>query len=261
MTTKELKDGRLDDLENIKLLNFITILSCRGDGEVEAECEQCGKVFVMKLTPIEPFVTERTLPCGCVAKINPLEQNCAQMLVNTQVSLIGQTSSPDKHRRALCRCEKDGNFFRARFEAIQKGRVRSCGCMQAEQMKLNRSESGKNTKILGTDLVQLRRKDDTPIATNTSGHTGVWYDKSRNKWVAEIHLQGRKIFKRFDRIEDAILCRTELKELHQQVLMWWESLTPEERTTAIAEYADKSDARQKVIQDMVDKLYYENSKL
>ena len=44
--------------------------------------------------------------------------------------------------------------------------------------------------------------------TNTSGYKGVWYDKSRNKWVSELKVNGRKIFiGRFINKNDAVYTR------------------------------------------------------
>jgi hypothetical protein len=47
-------------------------------------------------------------------------------------------------------------------------------------------------------------------SNNTSGISGVWYDKSRNKWSAEIMTPAGKIYLgRYDHIEDAITSRRE----------------------------------------------------
>ena len=48
---------------------------------------------------------------------------------------------------------------------------------------------------------------------NTSGITGVWFDKFRNKWTAEIHINDKKIIVgRFIKKEDAIKARKEAEE-------------------------------------------------
>ena len=45
-------------------------------------------------------------------------------------------------------------------------------------------------------------------STNTSGHTGVWYRKERNLWVAEIKYNYRKIYiGGFKKKEEAIAAR------------------------------------------------------
>lgn len=46
------------------------------------------------------------------------------------------------------------------------------------------------------------------FSSNSSGHKGVYFDKSRDKWVAQIMVNEKKIFLgRFIRIEDAIKAR------------------------------------------------------
>lgn len=49
-------------------------------------------------------------------------------------------------------------------------------------------------------------------SNNTSGFPGVWYSESRNKWVAEIKINGKKIAKSFNDIENAIAKRIELEK-------------------------------------------------
>lgn len=42
------------------------------------------------------------------------------------------------------------------------------------------------------------------ISSNTSGFTGVCWDKSRNKWIAQIKIGNKNQSARFDNLEDAI---------------------------------------------------------
>jgi hypothetical protein len=45
-------------------------------------------------------------------------------------------------------------------------------------------------------------------SNNTSGYTGVWYDKKRNKWVAEIKVnKKKKHIGRFNNLQDAVIAR------------------------------------------------------
>ena len=52
-------------------------------------------------------------------------------------------------------------------------------------------------------------------SNNTSGYKGVWYDKSRNKWAAEIHCNNKKkMLGRFDSKQEAVEAYTaKAKEL------------------------------------------------
>lgn len=256
---ERLRDGRLDSLQGVQLKNCITILAGPKNGEVEAQCEHCGKVFLMTLNPIVPSAAERELPCGCIVEISRIEQACAQK-ADANISLIGQTISPDKHRRALCRCNRDGCYFRARMEAVLHGRVKSCGCRRTEQIQKNLSQKGKNVHVMGTRLPTIQRKDDHPISSNTSGYSGVVYDNARDKWVAELYFRGHHYYKRFPTKDEAILCREKLKCIHNDFLIWWESLTDEERTIVNSQHLDKKDVPWDLLWNQLDSCLQQTSK-
>lgn len=78
------------------------------------------------------------------------------------------------------------------------GKVQSCGCLKTEKIK--------ELYIDGTAPCKL---DGSKIRlTNTSGATGVWYDKSREKWCAEIMFKKKKYFLgRYENKNDAIAVR------------------------------------------------------
>lgn len=75
--------------------------------------------------------------------------------------------------------------------------------------------------IKGRDTRYDNRKSNLRICTNSenmmnvgiktnnkSGRTGVWFDKTRNKWVAEIRCNNKKIFLgRFESFNDAVAKR------------------------------------------------------
>lgn len=55
---------------------------------------------------------------------------------------------------------------------------------------------------------QENMENNSFYKNNTSGYTGVVYDKSKNKWIATISIKGRnKHLGLFDKIEDAIEAR------------------------------------------------------
>jgi hypothetical protein len=62
-----------------------------------------------------------------------------------------------------------------------------------------------------TNAANLRNGKIRP--NNNSGITGVWRDKSRNKWVAEIKVNYKKIsLGRFDNIKDASKARKQAEK-------------------------------------------------
>ena len=58
-------------------------------------------------------------------------------------------------------------------------------------------------------------KNNQNRLNNTSGYIGVGWDKSRNKWQANIKVKGKKIYLgRFTNIEDAIIVRKNAEKLY-----------------------------------------------
>lgn len=47
---------------------------------------------------------------------------------------------------------------------------------------------------------------------NTSGHRGIWFDRSRNKYCAEIWVNYKKYSKRFDTLTEALKQRNKWEE-------------------------------------------------
>lgn len=84
----------------------------------------------------------------------------------------------------LCRCGC-GNETIVGQMPLQSGKTKSCGCLQSETYR-------DNLKLVdGTSVTMLETTMDRRIANNTSGHTGVYLDKKRGKWVAQITFKGK----------------------------------------------------------------------
>lgn len=121
---------------------------------------------------------------------------------------IVKTYKKDGRTHAKCQCDC-GNVKEILLRSIAKGLTKSCGCLQSEKALENTKhfeEWRKHNHVEGTSLAAISR--DKPVPKNTSGVTGVTWDKSRDKWMATIGLKGKRIFLgRFDKKEDAIKAR------------------------------------------------------
>ena len=110
-----------------------------------------------------------------------------------------------------------------------RGAAAACGCLYRESRK---------------DCVSFRRDfvDKTglraivaakiPSTNNTSGHTGVWFDKRAGKWQAYINYGKKRYYLGYFRdIEDAGRARKEGEaRLHDPVVMeYFQNLTPERK--------------------------------
>ena len=79
--------------------------------------------------------------------------------------------------------------------------------------------------IDGTSVTSLEaRISRPPIATNTSGYNGVYFNKKNEKWVAQIGFKGKTFYLgSFDDIRDAIKARKRSEEMYEDFLEWYYS--------------------------------------
>ena len=124
----------------------------------------------------------------------------------------------------LCQCEC-GNMHKVAIDLLNSGKTKSCGCLHKETA----SELGKNTSsdlnsknvVESTNINNITRQ--TLLRNNKSGITGVYWDKSRNKWMAQIEFQKKHYnLGRYSNIDDAIKARKEAeKMLFGEFLEWY----------------------------------------
>ncbi len=121
----------------------------------------------------------------------------------------------DGMHRWSCICDC-GNETVVAQTALQSGKTKSCGCLQKEQI------ADHLRLVDGTSVTILEAAKKHRISTNTSGHTGVYLNKSRGKWVAQIRFK-RKAYSlgSYDRIEDAIKARERGEEMWDDFLNWY----------------------------------------
>lgn len=119
-----------------------------------------------------------------------------------------QQHLPDGERKNrqthwLCKCDC-GNENITTTGALRSGAVSSCGCLVVEKVKSLYTKKTAPCKL---------KESENPRKTNTSGTTGVSWDKSRYQWTAELTFQGRKVYLgRFDDKEEAIKARKKGEE-------------------------------------------------
>ena len=109
-----------------------------------------------------------------------------------------------------CDCGKECNVH---YPDLKSGKTQSCGCLQISKVK--------SLYVDGTAPCKL---DGSRIrSTNTSGVTGVYYDKSRNLWAAEIMFKHKKYhLGRYAKKEKAIAARKAAeKEIFGDFLEWY----------------------------------------
>ena len=72
----------------------------------------------------------------------------------------------------------------------------------------------------GTSLTKLKAiKSGRLIKSNTSGYNGVYFDKKRRLWIAQITFQGKtRYLGSFDRLMDAVKARQRGEEIYDEFL-------------------------------------------
>ena len=157
--------------------------------------------------------------CGCERKFkfNDLTNKKFGML--TVLKKVGNTKNNGHLWECKCECGETKNIP---ISSLISGKTISCGWYQKKKAENNIVKAAKEFKeknlIDGTNVAYLKR--DKLIKSNTSGITGVSFNKRQKLWVAYIGFKGEKNFLGyFKSKEDAIKARKEAEEkLHKEFL-------------------------------------------
>lgn len=112
----------------------------------------------------------------------------------------------------LCYCEACGTEKLVKAKDLRRGVSTHCGCLKkrrgVEQMHY----------VEGTCIEMLQNSKIRK--NNTTGYTGVSYDRVTQKYRAEITLQGKRHFLgRFKTVEEAAKVREEAKNRYHQAFI------------------------------------------
>lgn len=165
----------------------------------------------------------RQKSCGCLQKQTQFKYKDLTGMRFSRLIVVSKTDKRDSNGCIIWNCKCDcGNFKEVSEPLLSSNSVMSCGCLQKETMSLNGKKVGelhvKNNIIDGTNIQVIDRK--TPLSNNTSGITGVSWDASRKKWIAQIWFKNKHYnLGRFDKKKDAIKARKKAEEkLHNEFL-------------------------------------------
>jgi len=205
---------------------------------INIEGKRFGKLVVQKLVPIEnnkKFKNGWLCKCDCGgekicqldALINGFNKSCGECTNNTYEFHEDYVVGYDKNNESF-------QFDNEAFDIVSKYSWNVDKKTQAVTTNININNSRKklllHKLITNTDKNQVidhidgnqrnNLKSNLRNATNqenscnlklsknnTSGITGVWYDKSRDKWVAEIICYQNKISKRCNSFINAVIQR------------------------------------------------------
>lgn len=174
----------------------------------------------------------KAVSCGCFNKNNNyLKANNLKNMDFGRLKALEITENRDSGGSIIwkCKCKCDKICYVSAGD-LKSQRVRSCGCLGAENSIENGKVAGKNVSenfcLDGTNVKNLTMRKSK---RNTSGIKGVSWDKVRRKWVAQIKFKGRNYnLGRYPKIEEAAEIRqTAEKELFGDFLKWFSEEFPE----------------------------------
>lgn len=149
----------------------------RGSAVWRCRCDCGGEV----LAPLGQLTAGYRKSCGCLGR--PVRKDFVGRRFG-RLTVTEYAGKQDGMHRWRCRCDC-GNETVVGQTPLQSGKTKSCGCLQSETYR-------ENLKLVdGTSVTMLEAAMDRRIASNTSGYTGVYLDRKRGKWVAQITFKGK----------------------------------------------------------------------
>jgi len=196
--------------------------------EILKEKRENGRTYCLIKCPVcgeEKWIrkdyVKKAKSCGCLSKKSRFNSIDITDKKFGRLTALNPTNKRDKYNGSViwnCICEC-GNYKEVAYIHLKAGSIVSCGCQRTETRKANISKAvkvhlKKHIKD-GTNIQVISR--DKPLKSNTSGYTGVMWDKSREKWKANIEFKGKIYYLgRFKNKEDAIKARKEAEEKYHK---------------------------------------------
>lgn len=190
---------------------LLTVQKYVGNKKWECRCD-CGNIKIIDGGDLRRKTRKGTQSCGCLVGTGLIGKKFGQLLVRERVE------NTDRYNCVCLICGKETE--RAYISLIQ-GDTQKC----EECANKNRLNSLKKCYVDQT-YVNSIRLNKKPGEANTSGIVGVYWDKSRQKWTAEIMFKKKKYFLgRYTRKKDAIQARKEAeKRIYGEFLEWYENV-------------------------------------
>lgn len=170
----------------------------------KCECD-CGNITYK---PLDRLENGRVKSCGC------LQHQYTDITGKTYGKLTAIKYVRTVKHKAIwsCKCEC-GKDVEVAYSDLASGNTTSCGCVSIANLK--------DMYVAGTNINKLLKPKLR--RTNTSGVTGVSYNKKQSKWEAEIVFRKvRYKLGRYNNKEDAIMARKTAEDnLYGDFLEWY----------------------------------------
>ena len=199
----------------------------RTSGRIVWECRcDCGNTAYVTSAHL---LGGSTTSCGC-ARSHTNRMDLSGQRFGRLVAL-----SPTDRRMChsvIWRCQCDcGKIAEIAAISLRNGSTRSCGCLSSEvhrKSSATMQQERRKDLVDGTDIKLLMLP---PTSANTSGTTGVSWDKSVRTWKAHITFKGRRYSLGSSRDKAvAIALRKEAeKRIHGEFLKWYYEAYPDRK--------------------------------
>lgn len=176
-------------------------------------CKHCGK---QKWIRVDTLNSSKIKSCGCLKSPTTFKPKDYTNIVKNGIKFIKATNNRIRGGHVVWECEcVCGKIFLAVPNDIINGDVKSCGCKKILYTPANIKKAVekhlKKNIVEGTNLQMLRL--NKLKSNNTSGVTGVAWDRTRKKWQAQLRFKGKNIYLgRYSNKEEAIKARKEAEE-------------------------------------------------
>ena len=157
--------------------------------------------------------------CGCLSDPPPKDYIGKVFGRLTVTGYAGRKRKKTDHSAATitywrCRCQCGREIIAAQPE-LQNGDTQSCGCLQKDHAR-------EALKLVDGTSVALLERNQKLRSSNTSGCTGVTYDKRTGKWMAYINFKKKRYWLgRYADQKDAVKVRKAAEEIHEDFLDWY----------------------------------------
>lgn len=153
--------------------------------------------------------------CGCRTRVKPGQRDLTGRRFGRLVCLE-PTKDRGKSGCIIWRCRCDcGSECLTESRYLLSGGKKSCGCGYRQSAALVDNLKPCEGGSVTPPGVNCERK----ISSNTSGHTGVYWNKQSGKWVAQITFKRKTYYLgSYERIEDAVKARRRGEERPEEFI-------------------------------------------
>ena len=186
----------------------------------KCDCD-CGKTIQ---TTTKQLNSGKIHSCGCLRK-EVTSRTKSKELTGQRFGKLTVITRVEERRCGglvwLCKCDC-GNTTLSITSNLTSGNSKSCGCSQIEQAK----ESIGNITDEMKQIPLLHNILDGKLRTNnTSGVTGVYFNKSVGRWCARIYSKGKQTYLGcFHSFEEAVKARKDAEFIHEERIIELEEL-------------------------------------